>query len=812
MDFYATHGIEIEHFIVDKNGKIVENPRLGEIWNTMFENAYNYILCELKKAPSFVREKIYELWVDEVEISRTPTKYISCIYAVGSGKTKINLFGPDPNISHSTMLLEIVTPPSTKLEEMEYWVNLLSTAAQVGLPQGYSIISVGFHPLEEEYKGGLTCGEHHHMSFSTKAERIMMYNLSRVFVPHFIGLTADSPVRGGRVLGTVEATKLRDGRTLLQEHGTISSIRLYYNTGQLGPENENYLPYSTLSMSDGDFAAYVNRIDLDARYVDIYPFTKYGTLEIRFMDAQIEPAIRRGIIVLLQAMAMKAKRMVEEDIELPKIESSIIFQNREIAIRNALHGNYIPAKVSAKWFEEFYCRDFRGETLKYLLHATRRMVDFLKPELEQLHVQNELDAILMMLYGNKEWAPPLEQATYLAYTLKSQSLERYMDMIKSKTIGIFHSAPKSLRELFRDVVIEYSRGEKKETRREVSYLLEKITPEIKFAEVRLPEFTSSGPHIERSTKEWVDDKYEVSLWLPPKVFRSIGILSISGNLLKSKVTVGVSLPPKQLYLTESVNSQSVALPVPIPTPDEYGTRRIYVGVFVNDNIIAKFTREINFIQRGSVPYILSVIEEKPGITKVHISGEEGLNVFALGPVKLELGGISKNMLQESTIKKAPDEGTGISKDKLKTELSFDVPYSFYPKYYLAVLNEDCSGAYCGLVIPPKPDFNAFVSADVHGDRFVCGKKYKIFLNVESSKELFIHEILLRTICKDTDGNQTEKIHHINVGRKLNNGKIPLIEWKAPDLDGGRAIFSARIFDMYGPIWLETKSLELGIVK
>ena len=267
MKFYASHGMEIEFFVIGPEGKIVKKPGLNKIWEHMFNGASEEILNSRKNAPSFVKSKIHDIWVDEVEIYGELIKYVSLVYSTREGKTRINIFGPDPNVSQSTLLLEIATPPATSLEELEYWITLLTNAAKTNLPEGYSILSVGFHPMEESYEGGLTCGEHHHLGFPTKTERIMMYNLMRIFVPHFIAISADSPVRGGKVKGHVKLITLQDGRKLLKEYGLLASTRLGYNTGQLGPNNERYLPYANPAMSATEFAAYINRLGPDARHL-----------------------------------------------------------------------------------------------------------------------------------------------------------------------------------------------------------------------------------------------------------------------------------------------------------------------------------------------------------------------------------------------------------------------------------------------------------------------------------------------------------------------------------------------------------------
>lgn len=73
---------------------------------------------------------------------------------------------------------------------------------------------------------------------------------------------------------------------------------------------KHYIPY--LSESDQNAQEYFlevvqkNSME-DGRFQDLFPFTDWGTLEVRICDAQISICRRIGLCLLIQAMCYKAK-------------------------------------------------------------------------------------------------------------------------------------------------------------------------------------------------------------------------------------------------------------------------------------------------------------------------------------------------------------------------------------------------------------------------------------------------------------------------------------------------------------------------
>ncbi|MHA1220281.1 MAG: glutamate-cysteine ligase family protein, partial [Candidatus Heimdallarchaeota archaeon] len=319
-----THGMEIENFITNKRGDILEDGKeLVAVWDQMFNGALNYLkslTSSSTKVPEYIRKKIKRVTRKDVKRHGKIIRYVQIHYQVNGSTIAINVFGPDPNISQITWLLELVTPPCEYLEEMNWWINTLYLAASTSITKGYNIQPLGFNPFQSEYRAGVTCGEHHHLGgFKTLKEKKAIYNMIRAYIPHLIALSSTSPFIEGKPTGRTLLKKGPDGRTMVLAPDCTRSIRLRENSGQLGPNIPEYLPYVGPSFTQQQFSRYVRKEIPDDRYVDAYPFTTYGTIELRFFDAQYDQRIRIAIIILLQAIALKGAKYVRSGNKLPEV-------------------------------------------------------------------------------------------------------------------------------------------------------------------------------------------------------------------------------------------------------------------------------------------------------------------------------------------------------------------------------------------------------------------------------------------------------------------------------------------------------------
>lgn len=436
MIFPFTHGLEIEHFIVRKNGEIVTGDLLIKVWEHLFKKASESLIALKENAPPEIRRKIRDIWIEETERHGKIIKYVRIDYKVNTGSVEVNMFGPDPNISQITWLLELATPPAESLKELKFWTKILQVVARRSLPSGYGIMSIGFNPTFEEYISGVTCGEHHHIGIQNKGIKIAAYNLIRAYIPHLIALSVNSPFVKRRPIG--EVIVKREGhkiRVLSRE--TIKSIRLAENRGQLGPEIPQYLPYLRPTMSRYEFAKLVMRVPPDDRYVDIFPFTEYGTIEIRVFDSQFWDDLRFALVVLVQLLALKAKKMYQHGEEIPNVNGRILRENRNSAINFGLHGKFFPDESLPKKFIEVYNYDPNGMPNKKLFNAVQSMLVFLAEEIKELGIREELDIILAEIYGSKQLLPPITPADYLLllYYMHRNSVKEIINGLITNTVG-----------------------------------------------------------------------------------------------------------------------------------------------------------------------------------------------------------------------------------------------------------------------------------------------------------------------------------------------------------------------------------------
>jgi hypothetical protein len=306
----------------------------------------------------------------------------------------------------------VATPPCTTLEELAWWIQTLIAISQESLPADSKaiLVSTGLNPTQE-YLRNLSFGEHHHILSpnTNESTKIAVYNMIRNFLPHLIALSVNSPFENKKP--SDEVTVSEDGR--VRAPRCKRSIRLFRNTTQMGPTNEfEFIPF--LRGSDKEsFARHVNRSY--ARMVDMYPFTDYGTIEIRVFDTQLSIPRRMGLALLLQALALKAKRMVERGEAIPDVGPKSLAANRESALSAGLWGPFRPgdgAKESdyVKLYNHQIMDDGtvnEGKRNRFLGDAVVSMLYLIKDELEELNIIENpfIQALLVSVFGSEYVEP-----------------------------------------------------------------------------------------------------------------------------------------------------------------------------------------------------------------------------------------------------------------------------------------------------------------------------------------------------------------------------------------------------------------------
>ncbi len=428
-----THGIEMEIQIVNLKGTWIDGEKMVSIMGKIVEDAATNLKNLLKKqsdpVTAFINKKISNIRVEQIK-KRGDT--LKCTYKLPDGKQiDVEVLGRDPHIGTITWILEVATPPCDSFEELTWWAHTLLKLSHDALPPGIKVVTTGLNPLMD-FQQGLSFGDHHHIGIPDSNLRIYAYNLLRAFLPHLIALSVNSPFVEGKPTDIVE---LKDGK--LQAPRCVRSVRLEKNIKQLGPDDaQHYIPYLD-NYDEKKFENTVGRIP--ARMCDMFPFTTFGTVEVRVFDSQISVIRRISLAVLIQALALKAKKMLGKGQKIPDIDSESLIKNRRSAIRWGLMGPFFKQKELDGFikkhseFSKFYYfeePDGGQEPLKRMLDAVKNMMLYLREELEEMGVLHSefLKPILLTVYGDLggSFFPPLTTADYqlLKFVELSEDMER----------------------------------------------------------------------------------------------------------------------------------------------------------------------------------------------------------------------------------------------------------------------------------------------------------------------------------------------------------------------------------------------------
>ena len=416
---YFTHGIEIEnHLVSRKTGEVVVGDTLLTAWNKMFEGAAEFIskLKKDKNAPKEVLKKIEKVEVKEEIKRERRLKFVFVHYKLGKKTIRVNVFGPDPNIGQITWLLELVTPPCEYLEELDWWIDTLYAAGIQGLPSDVALLPIGLNPTEKRVRSGLTCGEHHHIGMP-KQIRIPIYNMLRNYVPHLIALSTTSPFLDKKPSGKVLIRKSNGKEQIIGR--CVHSFRLLKNSGQMGPNIPTYLPALDNKSTRMEFAKSVRKSPPDDRMVDLYPFTDYSTIEVRFFDAQPWPEIRLAIVLLIQAIAQKTKNLIGNNEEIPKVMSQSLYENRRKAVQFGLLAQFTPDDSVIENFSRFYNYDITtGKKASKLMHSMKSLLVYVQNELQGFE-SDLVNYLLIPILGSDSYDSPLTVAEYLLSLYKT---------------------------------------------------------------------------------------------------------------------------------------------------------------------------------------------------------------------------------------------------------------------------------------------------------------------------------------------------------------------------------------------------------
>ncbi len=421
-----THGIEMELIIADDNGNYPPGEEMVFRMKEIVKDAIKImddILYEGRTGflpvPDYIREKVLVRPWGRDDLEKGYAMNIR--YALGESSVDIDTFARDGNVTAITYILELVSPPCVFVEELAYWCSTLFQLAKATLPKDLHIIASAINPSSKEYMRGLSQADHSHLgTFQSELEKVQAYCMIRNFIPHIIALTCNSPILNNKPTDVIKIINRR-----ITAPNCVRSLRLKYNTTMLsGNDPKFYIPYLT-DLSENSvnyFLQTVQKASLeDGRFQDVFPFTDWGTIEVRISDAQISICRRIGIALLIQAMCYKTRKLLEQGVWVPDAGSETITMNRQGAIERGLISLFRPINISREKLAQYdpeFAEQYLGpedQPIRYMTQAVQRMFLYLKEELKELGFLYSpfMKPILQSVFGGVSYAePPITEAEY----------------------------------------------------------------------------------------------------------------------------------------------------------------------------------------------------------------------------------------------------------------------------------------------------------------------------------------------------------------------------------------------------------------
>jgi hypothetical protein len=421
-----THGIEMELIIADDNGNYPPGDEMVFRMKEIVKDAIKImdeVLYEGRSdflpIPDYIREKVLARPWGRDDLEKGYAMDIR--YALGESSVDIDTFARDGNVTAITYILELVTPPCVYVEELAFWASTLFLLAKATLPKDLHIIASAINPGMKEYMRGVSQADHSHIgSFESDLEKIQAYCMIRNFIPHIIALSCNSPIINNKPTDVVKIINNR-----ITAPNCVRSLRLQSNTTMLSNNDPNhFIPYLTSSdqNSQNYFLQVVQKASLeDGRFQDVFPFTDWGTIEVRISDAQISICRRIGIGMLIQAMCYKAKKLLQKGKWVPDAGSPTIAYNRKNAIERGLIALFRPQNVDRNQLAQYdpeFAEQYLGpvnQPIRYMMQAVQRMFFYLKDELRELGFLYSpfMKPLLQSVFGSVSYAePPITEAEY----------------------------------------------------------------------------------------------------------------------------------------------------------------------------------------------------------------------------------------------------------------------------------------------------------------------------------------------------------------------------------------------------------------
>jgi len=423
-----THGIEMELIIADDQGNYPPGDEMVYRMREIVKDAIrimDQILYEGRDdfypVPDYIRSKVTARPYGREDLEKGYAMDIR--YRLPDGvEVDIDTFARDGNVTAVTYILELVTPPCEYVEELAYWASTLFLLAKSTLPTDLHIIASAINPAAKEYMRGLSQADHSHIGFfQSDVEKVQAYCMIRNFIPHIIALTCNSPIINNKPTDVVKVVNNR-----ITAPQCVRSLRLKSNTTMLSNNDpRHFIPYITSADQEtiNYFLGVIQKASLeDGRFQDVFPFTDWNTIEVRISDAQISICRRIGIVLLLQAMCYKTRKLLQKGRWVPDAGSETIASNRKGTIERGLISLFRPApsltREQLAQYDPEFAEQYLGpqnQPVRYMMQAVQRMFFYLKDELRELGFLYSpfLKPILQSVFGSVSYAePPITEAEY----------------------------------------------------------------------------------------------------------------------------------------------------------------------------------------------------------------------------------------------------------------------------------------------------------------------------------------------------------------------------------------------------------------
>lgn len=425
-----TMGLELELILANNDGSYPDGEEMVHTMREAVREAIkimDQILYEgrsdIPSPPSYIVQKVLARPYFREDKEKGGVMVIRYKLPEAQGKEYVDVdsFARDGNATAVTYILELVSPPCEYIEELAFWASTLFQLAKLTLPKGLNIIASAINPAATEYMRGLTQATHIHLGgFRNDVEKAQVYDMIRNFIPHLIALSVNSPIFNNKPTDVVKIIKNR-----VTAPNCTRSLRLHFNQSMLSSnEPGTFLPYLTTTDQSGaqTFLATIQKASLeDGRMQDLTPFSRQTTIEFRPMDTQLSICRNIGLAVLVQALAYKARKLMDRGTWVPDAGSPTISGNRKGAYERGLISLFKPInadRAAMAQYDPSFAEQYLGpenQPNRYMTHAVQRMFFYLKHELMELDYLYTpfLKPLLMSVFGNISYAlAPMTESEY----------------------------------------------------------------------------------------------------------------------------------------------------------------------------------------------------------------------------------------------------------------------------------------------------------------------------------------------------------------------------------------------------------------